>query len=154
MSSKQACENSRRLGIYVKENAPRPLGAYSHAVAAGGFLFLSGQGARNPETGIEEGITVDTIGRVMSYDIKVQTHAVIKNIQAVLAEAGLALTDLVDVSVFLSNMDDFAQFNEVYTSYFSFPEPPARTTVQAAKLPGKNFIEIKGIALLKQKESQ
>ena len=137
----------RRTGICIEEKAPTPLGAYSHAVKAGNLLFLSGQGARDPETGREVGITLDDNGHVISYDIEAQTRAVIRNMQVVLAAAGCGLADLVDVSVFLANMDDFAQFNRVYSEYFSFPEPPARTTIAAARLPGKNFIEIKAIAL-------
>lgn len=140
-------ESSRRIGIHVKEKAPSPLGSYSHAVRAGNFLFLSGQGARDPESGVEVGITLDAQGNVTAYDIEAQTRAVIKNMSSVLEAAGCTLKDLVDVSVFLSDMNDFKKFNDVYAEYFAFEDPPARTTIQAARLPGKNFIEIKAIAL-------
>ncbi len=140
-------QSTRITGIHVKEKAPQPLGAYSHAVRAGHLLFLSGQGARNWQTGEEEGVTVDQEGNVTAYDIETQTRAVVRNMEAVLKAAGCTLRDLVDVTVFLADMDDFAKFNHVYAEYFSFDEPPARTTVQAARLPGKNFIEIKAIAL-------
>jgi len=130
----------------VEGKAPRPLGAYSHAIEAGGFLFVSGQGARDATTGIERGVELGADGEILAYDIKVQTEAVIGNLTTVLKEAGLSLEDLVDVSVFLADMNDFKSYNEVYEKYFSFPDPPARTTVQAARLPGKNFIEIKATA--------
>lgn len=142
-----AVHQFRRLPINVKQTAPQPLGNYSHAVQAGPFLFLSGQGARDPETGTECGVTLDSTGKVTSYDIEAQTHACIRNITAVLAAAGCTLADLVDVSVFLSDIKDFAKYNRVYSSYFNFPGPPARTTIQAAALPGNNYIEIKAIAL-------
>jgi reactive intermediate/imine deaminase len=128
--------------------APAPLGAYSHARVAGNLLYLAGQGARDANTGVEVGVTLDDSGKITGYDIKAQTHAVIKNMTTVLHAYGLDLTNLVDVSVFLANMDDFSSFNSVYSEYFTFPEPPTRTTIQAARLPGRNFIEIKAIALM------
>jgi len=140
---------SLKEGITITGKAPSPLGAYSHAVKAGNFLFVSGQGARNADTGKEEGVELDASGKVLSYDIEVQTEWVIKNLKVVLEEAGLSLEDVVDMSVFLANMDDFAKYNGVYAKHFSFANPPARTTIQAARLPGKNFIEIKAIALCK-----
>lgn len=140
---------SLKEGITITGKAPSPLGAYSHAVKAGNFLFVSGQGARNADTGKEEGVRLDASGNVLSYDIEVQTEWVIKNLKVVLEEAGLSLEDIVDMSVFLADMDDFAKYNGVYAKHFSFPNPPARTTIQAARLPGKNFIEIKAIALCK-----
>jgi reactive intermediate/imine deaminase len=139
-----------RQGINLTEHAPSPLGAYSHAVKAGPFLFVSGQGCRNADTGIECGITLDSDGRAIGYDIAAQTHGCLKNLIAVLQAAGCSLQDVVDMTVFLADMDDFPSYNQVYAQYFNFAEPPARTTIQAARLPGKNFIEIKAIALLKQ----
>jgi len=136
-----------RIPIIVEQTAPVPLGNYSHAVKAGPLLFVSGQGARDPNTGTECGVTLDCGGKVVSYDIEVQTRACIANLKVVLEAAGCTLKDLVDVSVFLADINDFAKYNRVYTEFFSFPGPPARTTVQAAALPGKNFIEIKAIAL-------
>ncbi|HEY9870749.1 MAG TPA: RidA family protein [Candidatus Obscuribacterales bacterium] len=144
---KAVSTNHNRQAITVTDAAPAPLGAYSHAVRAGSLLFLSGQGARDPNTGREVGVTLDESGNVISYDIQAQTHAVIANITTVLTAAGLTLTDLVDVNVFLADIKDFQKFNEVYAQYFSFDGPPARTTIQAAALPGKNFIEIKAIAV-------
>ena len=135
-----------KVAYNITGKAPSPLGAYSHAVLAGGFLFVSGQGARDPDTGIEEGVTMDENGKVIAYDIKVMTEAVIKNLKVVLEEDGLSLENLVDVTVFLKDMKDFPQYNEVYKKHFSFDSPPARTTVQAADLPGRNYIEIKAVA--------
>lgn len=136
----------KRVGITCTGQAPSPLSSYSHAVRVGPFVFISGQGSRDPKSGQEAGVTLDANGRVASYDIEVQTHAVIANLQSVLNAANCELTDLVDVTVFLVNMQDFAKYNSVYEKYFSFPNPPARTTVAAAALPGKNFIEIKATA--------
>lgn len=136
-----------KIGFNITGKAPKPLGSYSHAVKAGGFLFVSGQGARHPDTGEEEGVTTDSDGKVTSYDIEVQTEAVIKNLRVTLEEAGLTMEDLVDVTVFLSDMKDFAKYNKVYEKHFSFPDPPARTTVEVSKLPGKNHIEIKATAI-------
>ncbi len=138
-----------RQAIQVDEPAPSPLGSYSHAMRAGNLLYLSGQGCRDPHTGIEVGIKLDDTGKVISYDIEAQTHGCIANMQAVLKAAGLELKDLVDITVFLADMKDFQRYNKVYAEYFSFPEPPARTTIQAAALPGRNFIEIKAIALFR-----
>ncbi|MBZ0185515.1 MAG: RidA family protein, partial [Candidatus Obscuribacterales bacterium] len=134
----------------ITGKAPSPLGAYCQAVEAGGFLFLAGQGARDADTGLERGVELDRNGTVVCYDIEAQTEAVIENMKIVLGEAGLCLTDLVDVTVFLADMKDFASYNAVYKKHFSFQDPPARTTVQVAKLPGDNFIEIKATAKTRQ----
>lgn len=122
---------------------------------AGNLLFLSGQGCRDPQTGIEAGLTLDESGNILAYDIEAQTRGCIVNMQNVLRAAGLELTDLVDVTVFLADMKDFSRYNKVYSEFFSFTDPPARTTIQAAALPGRNYIEIKAIAVFPpQDESQ
>jgi reactive intermediate/imine deaminase len=126
---------------------PKPLGAYSHAIKAGNFLFISGQGARDAQTNEEVGVNLDGNGKIISYDIEAQTHACIKNVSTVLAAANLSLKDLVDITVFLADINDFAKYNKIYNQYFSNLAAPARTTIQAAALPGKNFIEIKAIAI-------
>jgi reactive intermediate/imine deaminase len=138
--------SGKRVAVNLLEKAPAPLGAYSHAVWAGDTLFVSGQGARDSNTGKEAGVTLDEQGNVVSYEIETQTRAVLENLKTVLAAAGCTLQDLVDVSVFLKDMNDFPKYNRVYAEYFSFPNPPARTTVAVASLPGKNFIEIKAVA--------
>ncbi len=147
MATIEGAKKSRRQAINVPGLAPAPLGTYSHAVKAGDFVFLAGQGARDAVSGQEVGITCDTEGNVTSYDIEAQTHAVIKNLESVLAACQLTLKDLVDVNVFLADMSDFQAFNKIYAEYFSFDEPPVRTTIEAARLPGKNYIEIKAVAI-------
>ncbi|MBX9694968.1 MAG: RidA family protein [Cyanobacteria bacterium] len=134
------------MAYNITGKAPRPLGAYSHAVKTHGLLFVAGQGARHPDTGEEEGVVLDESGKIVSYDIEKQTDAVIRNLKVVLTEAGLTLEDVVDVTVFLKDMKDFPKYNKVYDSHFCFENPPARTTVAVNNLPGKNFIEIKATA--------
>lgn len=130
-----------------KERAPAPLGTYSHAVQAGPFVFLCGMGCRDPQTGTECGVTLDGDGKVVAYDIEAQTRGVIANMEAVLKEMGYSLKNVVDVTVFLCDMNDFEKYNRIYGEFFNFDPQPTRTTVQVAKLPGKNFIEIKAIAV-------
>ena len=144
-----------RVAINLSEGAaPRPLGAYSHAVRVGNLVFLAGQGARDACTGKEAGVVLDSDGKVTSYDIVVQTRAVIENMKAVLAACGCTLQDVVDVCVFLKDMGDFPAYNQVYAQYFTFDCPPARTTVQVADLPGDNFIEMKVIAHHENREGR
>ncbi len=151
MTSENA--RSRKQAIQITGTAPAPLGAYSHAVKAAGLLFVSGQGARDAKTGREAGVTLDAQGQVIAYDIEVQTRAVLDNLTTVLAASGCSLPDLVEVNVYLKDMADFQKYNRVYSEYFSFADPPARTTVQVAGLPGDNFIEIKAIALCPENKS-
>ncbi len=144
----------RRQSVKIATDAPAPLGCYSHAIKANGFLFVSGQGARDARTGKEHGVTLDSAGNVVDYDISEQTRAVINNLRTVLKHSGCTLKDLVEVNVFLKDMSDFSEYNEVYSEFFSFDDPPARTTVQVAGLPGNNFIEIKATALCPIEPSQ
>jgi 2-aminomuconate deaminase len=139
-------ERFERVAINVPDKAPSPLSLYSHAIQVGPFVTLSGQGARDPETGKEVGVTLNADGSVASYDITVQTHAVLKNVITVLEAAGCSLKDLIEVNVYLANISDFAAFNKVYAEYFSFENPPARTTIEAHP-PGLNFVEIRAVAL-------
>lgn len=143
----------RRESVVLREKAPHPLGAYSHAIKVSGLVFVAGMGARDAETGKEAGVTLDESGKVTSYDIEVQTHAVIKNLTTVLRSAGCTLHDVVDMTVFLADMKDFDRYNRVYKEYFSFENPPARTTVQVVALPGNNYIEMKAIAFCPQEKS-
>lgn len=116
--------------------APPALGPYSHAVVAGDFIFLSGQGALAPDgSGIVHGT------------IEEETRLTFSNIQAVLDEAGATLKDVVKVLVFLDDMDNFSAFNKVYKEYFP-QDPPARSCVEAARLPGDMQVEIEVVALL------
>jgi reactive intermediate/imine deaminase len=136
-----------KQAINPGQSAPGPLGAYSHAIRVGDLLFISGQGCRDAKTGVERGLTFDEGGKVLAYDIEAQTRGVLDNLGVVLKHAGLDYSDVVDITVFLHDMNDFEKYNKVYASYFShLPVPPCRTTVQVARLPGRNYIEMKAIA--------
>jgi 2-iminobutanoate/2-iminopropanoate deaminase len=115
--------------------APNALGPYSQAIVSDTLVFCSGQGPMDPET-----------STIVEGDVAVQTRRTMENIKAVLAEAGLDFGDVVKSTCYLLDMDDFGAFNEVYGSYM--PEPyPARTTIQAARLPLDIKVEIEVIAL-------
>jgi 2-iminobutanoate/2-iminopropanoate deaminase len=116
-------------------NAPAPIGPYSQAVAAGNFVFLSGQIALNPAT-----------GQLVMDDIKTETKQVMENIKTILAEAGINFSHVIKTSIFLTDMQDFAQVNEVYGTYFK-DNFPARETVQVAGLPKGVNVEISVTAL-------
>ena len=116
------------------KNAPEALGPYSQAVSINGFLFLSGQIGIDP-----------AVGKVVEGGVAEQTKQIFSNIKNVLAEAGGILDDIVKVTVFLKNMDDFSLVNSIYAEYFTRPYP-ARSAVQVAKLPLDVDIEIETIA--------
>ena len=122
--------------IIKSDEAPAAIGPYSQAVKANGFVFLSGQLALDPRT-----------GQMVGQDIKTQTRRVLDNIKVVLKAAGSSLDKVVRCGVFLKDMNDFGPMNEEYGSYFR-ELPPARTTVQVAKLPRDGLIEIDVIAML------
>lgn len=122
--------------IVKTDAAPQAIGPYSQAIKANGFVFLSGQIALDPRT-----------GQMVGQDIKTQTKRVMENIKAVLVGAGSSLEKVVKCSVFLKNMNDFGPMNEEYGSYFK-ELPPARTTVQIAKLPRDALIEVEAVAIL------
>jgi reactive intermediate/imine deaminase len=130
----------------VSQDAPDPLGPYAHAVRANGFVFCSGQGARDPETGREAGIELDEHDAVVGYDIAVQTEVALTNVRNVLDAAGTTWERLVELTVYLKSIDDFDAMNEVYRAHFPHGGP-ARTTVGVADLPADNFIEIRALAL-------
>jgi 2-iminobutanoate/2-iminopropanoate deaminase len=115
--------------------APAAIGPYSQAIHAGGFLFLSGQIPLDPAS-----------GQIVEGDIEAQTERVIQNLTAVLAAAGAGLDCVVKTTVFLKDMNDFARMNAVYAKHFTAPAP-ARTTVEAARLPRDVRVEIDVIAL-------
>lgn len=128
--------------------APKPVGLYPHARQVGNLLFLSGVGPRQAGTKEIPGVTLDDKGEIISYDIEAQCHSVFKNIKAILEASGASWLDLVDVTVFLTNMkDDFAIYNRVYGEYFA-NNMPCRTTVEINKLPTPIAIELKCIAAL------
>jgi 2-iminobutanoate/2-iminopropanoate deaminase len=120
--------------IYI-ETAPKPIGPYSQAVKAGNMLFVSGQIPIDPKT-----------GEVVKGGIKEQTRQVLENIKTVLEAAGYTLNDVAMAFVFLADMNMFPEYNEVYAQYFK-EKPPARVTVQAARLPRDVLIEIAVIAV-------
>ena len=130
------------------QNAPEPVGLYPHARKVGNLLFLSGVGPR--EKGLKEipGVTLDEAGNIISYDIELQCHSVFKNVKMILEDAGSCWENLVDVTVFLTNMkDDFKKYNELYGQYFK-DNQPCRTTVEIVSLPTPIAIELKCIATI------
>jgi len=128
--------------------APRPVGRYPHARRAGGLLFLSGIGPRDPATDSVPGNVLDADGRVVAHDIAAQTHAVFANVRAVLDASGARWEDLVDVTVYLTDMaGDFAGYNAVWAEYFrDAAAAPCRTTLGIDALPTPIAIELKCIA--------
>lgn len=122
--------------IIKTTNAPAPIGPYSQAVQAGNFLFVSGQVAINPES-----------GELNIGNIEEETHQVMRNLKAVLLEAGLTFDHVVKSTIFLSDMGTFAQVNEVYGQYFT-SDFPARETVQVSVLPKNVNVEISVIAVI------
>ncbi|HUP59888.1 MAG TPA: Rid family detoxifying hydrolase [Thermoanaerobaculia bacterium] len=128
------------------DRAPKPVGPYPHAKRVGNFLFLSGIGPRAPGTGEIPGMIRDSAGSVIGHDIEVQTRACIENIRAILEEAGSSLEKVVDVAVYLTDMErDFERFNQVYGEYFGTTQP-TRTTVGVDSLPTPISVELKVIA--------
>jgi 2-iminobutanoate/2-iminopropanoate deaminase len=122
--------------IITSEQAPAAVGPYSHAVAAGPFVFVSGQ------------IPINRQGEMVPGDIVVQTVQVMENLKAILTTAGLSLKDVVKTTVFLKDMADFAEMNRVYGEFF--PEnPPARSTLQVAGLARNAAVEIEAVAFRK-----
>jgi|SRR6056297_256517 len=126
--------------------APPPVGHYPHARRAGSLLFLSGIGPRAPGGGPIPGVTLDAAGNVLAHDIELQCRAVFANARSVLEAAGSRWERLVDVTVFLTDIQrDFLVFNRVWKEHF--PEnPPCRTTVEVTRLPTPIAIELKCIA--------
>ena len=121
--------------VIATKDAPQAIGPYSQAIRANGFVFVSGQVAIDPAT-----------QQVINGDIVAQTDRVLKNLSAILKAAGTELNKVVRSTVFLKDMGDFAAMNEVYARYF-MATPPARSTIQAARLPKDVLIEIDVIAL-------
>jgi 2-aminomuconate deaminase len=131
---------------------PKPVGAYPHARRVGNLLFLSGLGPRDPVTNQIPGNVVDASGEVIAHDIRAQCRAVFANVRAVLEDAGATWDDIVDVTVFLTKMEeDFAIYNSVYAEYFS-TNRPTRTTVEVSRLPTPIAIELKVIAEVRERK--
>ncbi|HSI75203.1 MAG TPA: RidA family protein [Lunatimonas sp.] len=121
--------------IIYTDTAPKPIGPYSQAVKVNGVLFVSGQIALDPET-----------GELINENITEETHAVMKNLDAILQAAGFGFSDVVKCSIFVRNMDEFGTINEAYGRYFK-SDPPARETVEVSKLPKDVQVEISCIAV-------
>ena len=128
--------------------APEPVGLYPHARRVGNLLFLSGVGPRERGTKKIPGVELDDNGNILSYDIEKQCHSVFNNIKMILEDSGSSWENLVDVTVFLTNMkDDFATYNRIYAEYFK-DNRPCRTTVEINCLPTPIAIELKVIATI------
>jgi len=128
--------------------APKPVGAYPHARRVGNLLFLSGVGPRDPATNAIPGNTYNADGTLAAYDIAAQCRQVFANVRAVLEAAGARWEDLIDVTVFLTDMArDFAAYNKIYAEYFTAAQP-CRTTLGITALPTPIAIELKCVALL------
>lgn len=127
--------------------APEPVGLYPHARRHGDLLFLSGVGPRKKGTKQIPGVTLDENGKIVDYDIEAQCKSVFDNVRTILEDAGSSWDKLIDVTVFLTNMDDdFKKYNAVYAEYFK-DNQPCRTTVEINCLPTPIAIELKCIAL-------
>ncbi|QNH62952.1 RidA family protein [Hymenobacter sediminicola] len=128
--------------------APEPVGLYPHARRVGNLLFLSGVGPRQRGQKHVPGVELDEDGNILSYDFESQCHAVFQNVRYILEEAGSRWEDLVDVTVFLTNMkDDFSTYNRLYAEYFQSNQP-CRTTVEINCLPTPIAIELKCVAAI------
>lgn len=135
-------------GITRAREAPEPVGAYPHARRVGGLLFLSGIGPRVRGEKRIPGVQTDDEGRVTGRDIEAQCRSVFDNVRQVLEEAGSSWDRLVDVTVFLTHMEeDFATYNRIYAEYFR-DNQPCRTTVEVKSLPTPISIELKCIATI------
>ena len=128
--------------------APEPVGNYPHALKTGNFLFLSGIGPRTQGKLKIPGVKLDKKGNIISYDIETQCHSVFNNVRTILEESGSSWENLVDITVFLTNMKvDFPIFNRLYGEYFKTNQP-CRTTIEIKSLPTPIAIELKCIATI------
>jgi 2-aminomuconate deaminase len=128
--------------------APEPVGLYPHARRVGDLLFLSGVGPRRRGSASIPGVTQDADGNVTDYDIAAQCHSVFANVRAILEEAGSSWDKLIDVTVFLIDIErDFKDYNDLYAEYFS-DNQPCRTTVEINRLPTPIAIELKCLATI------
>jgi 2-aminomuconate deaminase len=136
---------------FQSSRAPEPVGAFPHAKRVGNFLFLSGIGPRMRGSKEIPGVTLDSAGNVAGYDIEKQCRAVFENVRLVLEDAGASWNDIVDVTVFLTDMKkDFPIYNRLYAEHFAGEDKPnpTRTTIEVTALPTPIAIELKVIAAL------
>ena len=120
--------------VVTTDRGPKPIGPYSQAIKANGFIFLAGQVALDPKT-----------GELVGSEIRQQTERALENIKGILEAAGVNLHHVIKTTVFLKDMNDFAGMNEIYARYFT-AAPPARSTVQVSRLPKDALVEIEVIA--------
>lgn len=133
---------------FNSERAPQAVGLYPHARKHGNLLFLSGVGPRVAGSKEIPGVSLNKNGEIKSYDIEKQCHSVFKNIKFILEDAGSSWDNIIDVTVFLTNMkDDFKTYNKIYAEYFK-DNLPCRTTVEINCLPTPIAIELKVIATI------
>jgi 2-aminomuconate deaminase len=138
--------NAFIMNTIHSSNAPEPVGAYPHARRVGNLIFLSGVGPRQKGTKIIPGVTLNESGEIVAYDIEIQCRSVFENVRTILHDAGAQWHDLVDVTVYLTNMkDDFATYNRLWAEYFG-ANPPCRTTLEINCLPTPIAIELKCVA--------
>jgi 2-iminobutanoate/2-iminopropanoate deaminase len=123
--------------IVLTDRGPRPIGPYSQAVKSNGFVFVSGQIALDPKT-----------SEFVGTDVRAQTERVMENLKGILEAAGSSLSHVVKTTVYLKDMNDFTSMNDVYAKYF-IASPPARSTVEAARLPKDALVEIDVIAFVR-----
>ena len=134
--------------IKNSSKAPEPVGSYPHARQVGNLLFLSGVGPREKGSNSIPGVELDAEGNLMSHDIEAQCHSVFRNVRYILEEAGSEWGNLVDVTVFLTDMkNDFTTYNKIYAKYFK-DNQPCRTTVEITSLPTPIAIELKCVATI------
>ena len=128
--------------------APKPIGPYPHSRRVGNILFLSGVGPRKQGSNVIPGIVVDGQRNIVAHDIEEQCHAVFQNVKIILEEAGSNWNNLIDITVFLTDMKgDFDRYNQIYADYFKNNQP-CRTTVEVKSLPTPIAIELKCIAII------
>lgn len=126
--------------IFYTDKAPKPKGPYSQAIIHNGLLYLSGQIPVDPET-----------GQLVRGTVEEETGVVLNNIRIIAEEAGAGLADVIKVTCYLADMEDFARFNDVYAKYFT-ENPPARSTIQAGRLPLDVQVEVDAVIALPEKE--
>ena len=135
-------------GNIQTEKPPEPVGNYPHSRKVGNLLFLSGVGPRKPGTNVIPGVMMDGQGNAVGHDIEAQCHSVFENVRIILEESGSSWDNLVDITVFLTNMQrDFDTYNQIYGDYFKNNQP-CRTTVEISCLPTPIAIELKCIATI------
>lgn len=132
------CQDNFHREVVFCEKAPKAVGPYSQAICSGGFVFVSGQISAHPET-----------GEIISRDIKTQTKRVLENLKNILEEAGSNINRVVKTTVFIKNMSEYSEVNEVYAEYFS-DNPPARSCVEVSRLPKDVLVEIEAIAIIEE----